>query len=233
MKRAMIAIVATVLLLGLAGVSLSQERYGGYLLTIGYSDDLLPGDFVTLLQQDLYALGYGEFLQSEGGVTGSFGFGTYMAVLSFQKEHHLDANGIVSFQTIGALEQALFSEGGPEPVKVFPDIPILEYAGSYSARISGASPSSFDLDVIRGNSYIVALKGDIEAGIYSPYGDEMFSSQVPPLLANAIRDQIPPGYDTILYMDETMFSGNFIIKVESAKDYLQSDVEILCFRVSY
>jgi len=233
MKSGSKIVLLLLALLALHNPSPAQDRYGGYLLTIGYSDELLPGDFVSMLQQDLYALGYGSNIETDGGVTGLFGYGTYMAVLNFQKEHNLEANGVVSFETIRAMEQELFNTGGLLPVKVFADMPRLEYAGSFNAQISGADKSTFELETIRGDAYIIAVKGDVTAGVISPAGMEILTSQMSPLLANAVRDQIPLGYDQILYVDDVSASGTYTIEVEPRSEYLQSEVEILCFKVSF
>ena len=211
----------------------AQNRYGGYLLSIGYSDSILPENYVTLLQQDLYTLGYGESLASEGGITGSFSYGTYLAVRQFQQNHHLEVNGIVDFDTIQEIEQSLLTPGGNEPIETFPGLPRLQYIASFSAQLGEGSPQDFALATLAGNSYVIAIKGNVVPKILSPLGDEVACEKLSPVLASAIRDQIPPGYDQILYLDHAVMSADYKIKVEAEAGFLSTTAEIMSFQVNY
>lgn len=215
------------------GVALAQNRYGGYLLTIGYSDSILPENYVTLLQQDLYALGYGESLATDGGVTGSFSYGTYLAVRQLQQDHHLEVNGIVDFDTIQEIEQSLLTPGGNEPIETFPSLPRLQYMDSFSTQLGEGSPQDFALTTQSGNSYVIAIKGNVVPKIFSPLGDEVVCDKLSPVLASAIRDQIPPGYDHILYLDHAVMSADYKIKIEAEAGFVSATADIMSFQVNY
>lgn len=61
------------------------------------------GDKVKQLQNDLIALGYSC---GSAGADGDFGIGTLNAVKKFQKEHNLEADGIVGPATLSAINSA-------------------------------------------------------------------------------------------------------------------------------
>jgi len=73
------------------------------------------GTDVTVLQENLMALGYDL---GRWGADGDFGNDTYNAVVQFQRDHGLEADGEAGPDTLGALETALKESAGttePEP----------------------------------------------------------------------------------------------------------------------
>lgn len=81
-------------------------------------DDLLSvgdtGSAVKKLQQDLISLGYscGHY-----GADGDFGASTKQAVIKFQREHGLDADGIAGPLTLSAIENELKEQKNPSKIE--------------------------------------------------------------------------------------------------------------------
>ena len=79
------------------------------------------GTDVTALQENLMALGYDL---GRWGADGDFGNDTYSAVVQFQRDHGLEADGEAGPDTLGAIEKALQEGSGTEePDEPAPDEP--------------------------------------------------------------------------------------------------------------
>ena len=80
----------------------------------------MSGDDVRQLQEALIELGYDV---GPDGADGQFGKNTYNAVIAFQKDHGLVADGEVGPLTYAAIEEAMAEDGDVEPEPDHPDDP--------------------------------------------------------------------------------------------------------------
>ena len=76
----------------------------------------MSGQDVKDLQKKLNSLGY-----DCGKLDGEYGMQTFRAVVTFQEDHQLEADGIAGRMTMAAIEEALASPKDPEPPAAAPD----------------------------------------------------------------------------------------------------------------
>jgi peptidoglycan hydrolase-like protein with peptidoglycan-binding domain len=85
--------------------AMAQSRYGDQILEKGSSAK--QGQYIQLLQLDLYYLHYGVYMEPYGGASGDYNEATVHAVTAFQKDHGLFESGVVGSETAAELEKAL------------------------------------------------------------------------------------------------------------------------------
>ena len=115
------------------------------LLTCSLAGLALGDELTQIVQQDLTTLGY-----DTGGVTGTAGTRTIIAVSRFQAEHNLEVTGEITPQLAGVIKAAISKQGtaanadpGPDALqRCAPVLPHGALAGHRPRRLPRHHPSN-------------------------------------------------------------------------------------------
>lgn len=203
------AVVALATSAGAAG------RYGDKTLAEGARDSDFAADYVTLLQTDLYELGYGSYLEKGDKTSGVFGTTTAAAVKAFQRDVGLPATGVVDAATADALAAAL--AGGRPPLP--PPVAELNLLSSNQITIkSGQGKITLPVTPTQGKRYVVTATGEVAAiAVINPYGAYMNADPAGSEVVRALRERGDDAEVAVTF-SAVSTAGTYLLEVEAIND---------------
>jgi peptidoglycan hydrolase-like protein with peptidoglycan-binding domain len=210
-----------------AAAALAANRYGDNTLKFGVRDSDFAADYVTLLQNDLYNIGYGDYLEGFGRTDGIFGPATEAAVKAFQRDWGLPVTGIVAEETAAAVARAVAGEK-PKSVGPPPKLMLLESA---QITIKAGEKGKYDIKPTEGTVYVISCGGDcLEANVVTPYGAYAVVKPLPADVRYALRDLGDEG--TAVIFDEARLAGKYYIEIEPLNDLKDTPVSVRIYELT-
>ena len=215
------------LAVGTATAAFAVNRYGDHKLKFGVRDSDFAADYVTLLQNDLYNIGYGDYLEGFGRTDGIFGPATEAAVKAFQRDWGLPVTGIVGEETAAAVARAVAGEK-PKSVGPPPKLTLLESA---QITIKAGEKGRYDIKPAQGTTYVISCGGDcFEANVINPYDAYAVVKPLPADVRYALRDLGDEGKAVIF--DETTLAGKYYVEIEPLNDLKDTTVSLRIYELT-
>ncbi|NIT35086.1 MAG: hypothetical protein GTN49_01070 [candidate division Zixibacteria bacterium] len=221
--------VATVVAaaLALSAAAFAVNRYGDNTLKFGARDSDFAADYVTLLQNDLYNIGYGDYLEGFGRTDGIFGPATEAAVKAFQRDWGLPVSGIVRAETAATIVRAL---AGEKPKSTAPP-PKLTLLDSAQITIKAGEKGKYDIKPAPGTTYVISCGGDcLEANVINPYDAYAVVKPLPADVRYALRDLGDEGKAVIF--DEASLAGKYYVEIEPLNDLKDTPVSLRIYELT-
>ena len=218
LARGAAAMITAALVAAAAGAATPESggaRYGGKVLGPGSRDADAPGEYVALLQADLYRLGYAFYLDKDGPTPGVYSPGTEAAVHAFQKDYGLPATGVVNATTADAIAAALAGApatgGGPPPV-------LTELETHKLVLKAGKGVGTVTIKPAKGTTYVIAAEGEVvQIAVINPYGAYAAVKKPPADVRQVLKDKCGDP-DLAVIFDGADHPGNYEVEVTALND---------------
>ena len=218
-------LTALVVLLAAAAAS-AAGRYGDNTLQNGNRDSDFAGEYVTALQNDLYQLGYGSYLDGKDETGGVFGASTAAAVKAFQKDYGLAATGVVDAATAAAIEQAL---AGAPPRVLTSKLTLLE---THEIVIkAGEGVGRIKITPQKGVTYVFTGTGECQGcRVLTPLGGYADTKDAPADIVAALRALGDEG--KAVTFAEAYHAGAYELEVEPINDLKDVPVTVRIYELA-
>jgi len=225
MSKAPIILVCA---LALAAQAAATDRYGDHVLSYGARDSDFAAEYVTMLQTDLYQLGYGSYLEGKDEADGVFGHSTEAAVKAFQREYGVAVTGKVDAETTAALERAL-AGGAPAPQGPPPTLTLLDSQDLVIKEDVGKGRVKITPE--KGVTYVFTGQGEcLGCRVITPFGAYSDTKDAPADVVAALKALGDTG-KAVIY-DSAAHAGAYELEVEALNDLKDTPVHVNIYQLT-